>query len=560
MRCRIRTPVVAAVVAAAALLWLRMRRRRVSRRDTLPSSASSTNDAATNGAPVTTRCPYAGAELGGYVRLPVYVQLPDLPDGVSVAPLLSYPPRHAMIPFVLQESIAGDEVFQVSQALLCCEDVTTCAEDGKHARFSSGPGVEMFRDYVATACPFLRRADGDDDEIVCAALSDPTAVFSHVAASRAFCVFLGHLPESSTIISCVLILSSQSTPSSTIEALLKSTRWMALASSVLITPSLVNAHPTSQAAASTCGGAFGKGRIRVVAKSLRSGRVVTAAVSPCPHIASLSIEMDEVIETDTPTLVITDGVDGEVRRVPLYAPEPNTPAGSPTRRGTDDAPALTDPSPSSQSQVSSSLEASAMEALGEGGSKPLLLYTNDVVGVSFACAAGSSVQEVRFSSRPSVVYTLPAAPGVSITASSPILSIERVCTLPEEWEQASATFSTEDFFELLHHNIIYCLTPWETLLQRPEITSTELSGYPTWAFHEDQEGMRCRTYVCLNLEKFGSSCGSRRLRGSADSVEPSRVVELLLLRWEAPSEDWDAQLPLLRSFVDRLHIDFNSAS
>ncbi|CUG89591.1 membrane-associated protein, putative [Bodo saltans] len=571
MRCRFRTPVVAAVVAAAALIWLRMRRR-PTQRDT-PRSAQPGAQTATPS--VTARCPYADAELGGYVRLPVFIQSQGLPTGVSVAPVLAYPPRHAMIPLVLQDSIAELEgSLRVSQALLCCEDITTCAADGKHAEFSTISSdsnliarAELFRKYVTTACPFLKQADGDNDEVVCVPLSQEVVgnVFSHVAASRTYCAFLGHLPDSSTIVSCVLILSSQFPADATVEAILGSVFWMAVVASVQMTPHIACTQATSlSGATSASGSAFGKGRVRVAAKSVRTGRVVTAAVSPCPNVAAMSIELDEVMEAETPTLVMTDGVDGVERRIALHAPEPVTPAGSPTRRDQHaDVPSPTAPSPSSQSQVSSSLEASAMEAWSDADSKPLLLYTNDVVGVSFACVSGSSVQEVRFASRPSVIYTPPPTTSsscigdASALTAPPILSIERVRILPEEWEQASSTFSTEDFFELLHHNIIYCLTPWETQLRRPEISPTELSGYPTWVYHEDQNGIRCRTYVCLSLEMFGN--GPRRLlRGSADSVGPSKVVELLLLRWEAAVDDWDSYLPQLRNFVDRLHIDFNS--
>lgn len=196
----------------------------------------------------------------------------------------------------------------------------------------------------------------------------------------------------------------------------------------------------------------------------------------------------------------------------------------------------------------------------DSGRSPLLasstaaiLYEHNAVGVSFQVAQGSNVDVLAYADDPTVQYAVSNGRALS---AWPVATLRRVCCLPQTWEQALCYDVADEYSELMSHNIIFHLTPWETRAERPRVNECDIAGRRAWMFQEDDSGRRCRTYVC---PKVVTSDGKEKVSKGAPMPrggEKVAVKEILLIRWETAIADWEDSLVMLRAFLDTLQITF----
>ncbi|CBH14691.1 hypothetical protein, conserved [Trypanosoma brucei gambiense DAL972] len=112
-------------------------------------------------------------------------------------------------------------------------------------------------------------------------------------------------------------------------------------------------------------------------------------------------------------------------------------------------------------------------------------------------------------------------------AALPNAMMRRVRQLPPTWERS---LHTDD---ALRHNALFHFTDW--MRGSVPCITCDLSGFRCAQLYEEKDGMSCRTYVVPLAE------------------------EIMVLRWETSTCDWEQHLPHLQKFIDTLHLEVPTA-
>ncbi|KAH9601759.1 hypothetical protein LSM04_007153 [Trypanosoma melophagium] len=104
----------------------------------------------------------------------------------------------------------------------------------------------------------------------------------------------------------------------------------------------------------------------------------------------------------------------------------------------------------------------------------------------------------------------------------PCAEIRRLSQIPPTWEKYLATDDE------LKHNVLFHFTDW--VKERVSSSICELNGIRCVQMNEEKEDHSCRSYIVPFAH------------------------EILIVRWETKSSEWDLHLPHLQQFLDTLHL------
>jgi len=525
-----RLTIIGGIFVAAISLWII--RRRLSRRGRANTDAKKESEGASP----------TSADAAACVHLPIVVNSTTLPAGVTMGPPLLYPPRHAIIPLILCPTSAPP-VTIIEDVFLCVEELldglkVQSPQADEH--INEDALTEFFKRYITDACPFLSQKAGNCHITPCCNVS---GIFTHIAVGDDFAARLCHHQASSIgspvsfVTSLVFVgafggdlaLATSEMISSS------SSTWEHVASQCIShNTSFVSRRATDlQSSTRLRASVRGPQEVRADGASKTSPEMM-CEVDGIAHHSIVGIQR-HATEPQRTILLVEDRVTGSRIETELTATTSICEAASTDKDTTAGVPLASDSSTNSTTTVSLTL-----------CSAPL--------GISFSIPEGCDVDNVAFESHPTLRCVWNAG---SLDTTAAVTVQRRVA--PSDWEQAQCAEAASDAFsELMIHNILFLMTPWETRPSRPRITETDVSGRRAWVFQEEIDGDRCRTYVCPKLKTVPvtrpqqpSSSSSAAMK-KEDGATTTIVEELLVIRWEAPAHVWDTYLLTLRNLLDTI--------
>eukprot|EP00744_Colponema_vietnamica_P020230 GILI01028722.1.p1 GENE.GILI01028722.1~~GILI01028722.1.p1 ORF type:complete len:458 (+),score=69.78 GILI01028722.1:116-1489(+) len=118
--------------------------------------------------------------------------------------------------------------------------------------------------------------------------------------------------------------------------------------------------------------------------------------------------------------------------------------------------------------------------------------------------------------------------------------ISHFSKMPSSWEDESAiTDPVEKVDEFRRNLMLHFLGIISNSITLHQV---DIGGRDCLWFSENSNGSTCRTYVCPNFDISGKKIKTRK--------GASNAKEMIIIRWEAPTDVWDQSLPALHSFIE----------